>query len=293
MINTEQIAHYVTNPSSIKESDISAIKSLAEKNPACTVYSLLYLTAISTYQSVLLDEELPKHAYKHSDRICLYHALQSKELTTESVLVNEEIEETPIHLPNVITQDVEEHIEELTPQEELKSVDTEKEKSIYDFELVAETLSQDYLHTTIKEEQAEPNEKIAAPQIEKTEIKTFDSLDSKRSFTAWIASNSNQEAKKETPSASKVDSEELINKFIETNPSLSRPKADFYSPTQKAKESVDENRIPVSETLAKIFAAQGNFPKAIHVYHQLILAFPEKKSLFAVQIEELKKKITQ
>lgn len=293
MINTEQIAHYVTTPSSIKESDISAIKSLAEKNPACTVYSLLYLTAISKHQSVLLDEELPKHAYKHSDRIRLYHALQSKELTAESVLVNEEKEETLTHTSKEITQVVEEHIEELPHPEEIKSVDTEKEKSIYDFELVAETLSQDYLYTTTNEEPAETSEKVTPSQIEKTETNTFETIDSKRSFTAWLASNSKQNIEIEVAKHTKSDSDELIKKFIETNPSLSRPKADFYSPTQKAKESVDENRIPISETLAKIYAAQGNYPKAIHVYHQLILAFPEKKSLFAIQIEELKKKITQ
>jgi hypothetical protein len=49
--------------------------------------------------------------------------------------------------------------------------------------------------------------------------------------------------------------------------------------------------MPVSETLAKIFALQGNFSKAIYVYEQLILIFPEKKTFFASQIKNLKKKI--
>ena len=51
--------------------------------------------------------------------------------------------------------------------------------------------------------------------------------------------------------------------------------------------------MPVSETLAKIFAVQGNYPKAIFAYEQLILLIPEKKAFFASQIQELKKKITQ
>ena len=49
--------------------------------------------------------------------------------------------------------------------------------------------------------------------------------------------------------------------------------------------------MPVSETLAKIFEAQGNYPKAIFTYEQLILRIPEKKTFFANQIEKIKQKL--
>ncbi|MEY3586178.1 MAG: hypothetical protein RLZZ243_1242 [Bacteroidota bacterium] len=70
-----------------------------------------------------------------------------------------------------------------------------------------------------------------------------------------------------------------------------KPKKEFYSPAKKAKESVSENAMPVSETLAQIFALQGNINKAIQVYEQLSLSFPEKKSFFATQIRNLKRKL--
>jgi len=70
-----------------------------------------------------------------------------------------------------------------------------------------------------------------------------------------------------------------------------KPKKEFFSPAKKAKESVDEKKMPVSETLAQVFALQGNINKAIHVYEQLILIFPEKKSFFATQIRNLKRKL--
>ena len=293
MINSEQIARYIDNVSLIQRDDLSVLQGLAEKNPYCTVYSLLYLKAVAMHQSILLDEELPKHAYKHSDRICLYQTLHEE---TELVTTVEPIEIQPLDTVIAVEPMVVQEIVEPTLVEPVMEIEpaTEKEdNSIFNFELVAETLSQDYL---VQENKTTENtdQIVEQPQEENLEKPYTRISPEKRSFTDWLQANAQQsDSIEKVKPISKEEKSELINKFIESSPSISKPKAEFYSPPKKAKESVDENRIPVSETLAKIYAAQGNFPKAIHVYHQLILAFPEKKSLFAVQIEELKKKITQ
>ncbi len=81
---------------------------------------------------------------------------------------------------------------------------------------------------------------------------------------------------------------DLIDRFIETSPSISKPQpAKFYKPTEKAKESFNENFDLVTETLAKIYIKQANYKRAILVYEKLSLLYPEKISYFATRISEL------
>jgi hypothetical protein len=103
-----------------------------------------------------------------------------------------------------------------------------------------------------------------------------------KSFTDWLKMGGNLDVKKE-----ELDTEDKKPSFYH----FEKPKKEFYSPAKKAKESVSENAMPVSETLAQIFALQGNINKAIQVYEQLSLSFPEKKSFFATQIRNLKRKL--
>ena len=86
----------------------------------------------------------------------------------------------------------------------------------------------------------------------------------------------------------KLTKAELIDKFIAENPSISRPKAEFFNPISAAQSSNRDEENIISETLAKIYAKQGFFDKAISTYEKLILKYPEKSVNFAARIEELK-----
>ena len=101
-----------------------------------------------------------------------------------------------------------------------------------------------------------------------------------------------QEEEPEEEPKKKLSRKELIDKFIAENPSISRPKAEFYNPIAMAQNSIVDNSEIVSETLAKIYRQQGYLDKALEIYEKLSLLFPEKSSYFAAQIEEIKESQT-
>ena len=85
--------------------------------------------------------------------------------------------------------------------------------------------------------------------------------------------------------------EEIIEKFIKEDPSI--PYLTPGTPTEATEDlsekSTKISKTPVSENFARILLLQGKRDKALEIYEELMLKYPEKRAYFASKIEELKK----
>lgn len=128
-------------------------------------------------------------------------------------------------------------------------------------------------------------------QLEGTSnLNKFKEKEQRMLFVDWVMSYTNSKKENENrPLESKI---EIIDSFLEKNPKI--PKSKEKSNADDFLNLASENKFNKSElmteTLAKIYVKQQKFKEALYAYRILSLKYPEKSSLFAIQIKKLQKK---
>ena len=262
MLSKEQLHAQISDPLLCSAAHLSDLASLQLTYPYAATFSILYLKTLANEQDVRLANALEQYAFGIQNRALLYELLTQRATQVQSSTGQSQVEV------------------ELFEEKEVEPVIQPKDE--LDQMLRASLINSSFVELTYTEELAALEQQtqelpVAVPeQVEQeTASPTLDEAQSTLTFSQWLHF-------KEL-----VGNEPEAKEFLK----IEKPKQDFYSPAKKAKESLSSDQIPVSETLAKVYAMQGAVAKAIGVYEQLILLNPEKKSFFANQIKTLKKNL--
>jgi len=198
---------------------------------------------------------------------------------TESPL----IEETILELPDEDT--VEESDE--TPSTDFLETELKSEKDDFSFDIVEadseKTPEEDQAPITLEESETK-GEELISEDIGDMEKKEETPISSEDLSQFDVSLESSGETSEKEPEETEEGSPLLASEdTIEEGTSEEENLEDAENDKQKI----------VSPTLGEIYAAQGQYAKAIRIYETLLKNSPEKETRYLKKIEELKKKLDE
>jgi tetratricopeptide (TPR) repeat protein len=252
------------------------LKEIIKNFPYFQLAHILFARSLNQSNNILFSEALKNAALYSGNRKLLFELVNNQDKSTIASPIEEKtVEQTSEIEPNFITE-----VETIASNE-------------------TETIPQIEIHQEVVE--AIQDEPIIEPtiSIQSNPLPlAIDFSQEKDSFLGWLNKLNKNPEKNElvasqlpmSPKTEKEQVDNLVDRFIQTDPRISKPsKAEFFSPIQMAKKSVEDNDMIVSETLAKVYIDQGNTEKAIHIFRKLSLLYPDKSTYFAALILKLEK----
>ena len=183
---------------------------------------------------------------------------------------------------------------------ELKITDayTSDRSVLFDF-----VTSRSFKENTLKKEEKQSLKEILLPKKKTKEVSLIKeklaigkpiafTKNESFSFNQWMQLSSKKIIHREAPVVLKeIEStknsvkNDIINRFIETAPKISRPSK--TNPSEVKIIESKQNSPLATETLAKVYLEQKKYNSAIQAYKILSLKYPEKSGFFADQIKRI------
>jgi hypothetical protein len=318
-LNRQEFTYLLSNPGRITSYQTNEIYSILEAYPYLQPARALYLKGLKNQESLKYNQELKTTAAYTSDRSILFDFITSEafiqneisqiikqndeylktiDLSAEDISVNKQVT-----IDDRLEQQIIDTTGVLDPTLFEPKEEKFKKKRSFDLDVSA----------SIEES---PIDSIEKQHIDSTDILKlgkpleFDKRES-HSFTEWLKLTRFTPIKRDEITEATLPQESLPNKlvnnvektkkfqlidnFISKNPRID-PRTPATAKLNLAKLQNIQPEELMTETLARIYVEQKNYSKAIQSYKILSLKYPEKSSLFAIQIkalEELQEQINK
>lgn len=314
-MNAQEVNSLIKNPELLGSIDADTLRGVCEKFPYFQVLQLLLCKKLhdeSDFESVRQlrraavcvpsGRRLYKLLYEEKLRELIEENLRELEFYSEPDQPDEASFETPIPMKSlqkphqVATQDESAVKADFDKPNDKAESETD---STGDGENLAAQLETEILkHAAqsayyLRTESGKAPDKVTSKGGEKEIAKSKKEapLRSSQKFGDWLKVLDSDKINELRKEERKKDAGDLIDEFIAKQPQISKADTGFdFDPTAVSNFEAVQDKEFVSETLAKIYEKQGNVSKALKIYRILMSKYPEKKSYFARQIQELEKK---
>ena len=276
----QRLQELIQFPERVEASHREGLKAWSEKYPYAGAIAMLLARASAVGGHMEQEADLLKAATHGSYRQPLYDLLIKERLKAEAKAVEQWVEEIPDEEEAAAAEDA---AEEANPTPHLNpEAPMEREALIA---AIGRTI----------EREVEPT--AAEPTVQETQDMERIRAAASSPFAAWLAQRAAAvgfgEAGQGLPASSPstetqgMDANALIDRFIEQQPRIGKLR-EVEAPVEEwAKASIMEDPTLVTETMARIFAQQGQIGKARKAYRHLALTYPAKSTYFAAQLKKL------
>ncbi len=279
-MNRQQFSEFVRNPDGDATDTLKMLEDLVKRYPYCQTGQILYTYKLFREEHLQYHTQLKKAAAYAGDRRRLKELIDSG----KGVLVMAPASEGS-SVDNIIaTEPVSVQPQpELLPGEQVVEVVLPLEPIVPDVNPDQPTKPEIVISKpALNEEKVEDDPPVTSGRMSREELLA---IVRKRLAEINMGKDQVQSVVEEVTPPTK---DSIIDRFIKEEPKISRPKTNFFSASDVSQRSnLDEEEI-VSETLAQLYAKQGNITKAIHIYEKLSLLNQEKSRYFATQIQQLR-----
>lgn len=295
-------------PHLVDETAFNSLNEMVERFPYANVFQLLLAKGMHNSADLSLDDRIRKAAIITPDRGVLYDLIYAKKMQEIIDKVELSIQEDAVGNRKNSTETIEEGVkdgeeitaQEVTQEEVLPLIEKEEvvpeEKDHLQQDILLEAINttiQLDVDELLKEDRF--NEVSAHDEVvkEAEPAETAEAFSTPLRFSDWLVSMKTIDEKVEEKEIPKQlnSSKDLIDRFISTKSKKLDVSKEPLTAQELGRMSLVENEDFVTETLAGIYAKQGKYNKAIKIYQQLILNFPEKSTFFASRIRFLKEKM--
>lgn len=297
MVDLARLQNYMKDPATLDESTIPMLEQLIREFPYFQIAHILLAINSKAVNHIRYSGRLKMAAAHAGDRGLLRRHIENLSAKTNIVAegIDKEIDADAVIAP--VVTDKKPEVIETTPD---LSAGLHEEHPLKDKELTS-SLPSDLPLVDHQEKHQEVSgngnlatadsdvdagsfpDELLLESFQYAQYRVEDVLKSGDEDASAEQKTSDEEGDEGLPNIRK----EIIDRFIEARPRISKPRKDFFNPADKARESSIDNEGIVTETLAKIYHQQGNPEKAINIYRKLSLNNPEKSTYFAAQIAKI------